>query len=261
VGIGGLGGDGLWTQVASFGPFFATTDSAEIRSDDDGFGPYDWVCMAGIINDPSILEQRITATREALAQTARLDLTGVEWRVAASIAHLGLVARFVAPLMGVAVVYDTVAQVRLADAWWRPVLGGPYPLSFSIAPLTVAEVGQSQNVQQTARDFAAEILAGPVGELTETMAEIGSVAEGLLWGNVASGLGGAANMIASVQHALAPNAVRFVDSILGIEPMLGSATYRSGRLWRRSCCLMYRLPGAGYCGDCALSPDAPKIIG
>ena len=84
------------------------------------------------------------------------------------------------------------------------------------------------------------------------------VAAGLLWGNVASGLTGAlAALVGSVPLAECHEAGLV---LLDHGPLRGSGQLdvRAGRLRfrRRSCCLFYRLPGGGTCGDCPLRPGA-----
>jgi len=252
-----------WSRVAELGPFFVTSLQAE--REDDAADP-SWASLTTLVEDPAVLASRIAQTREALAAAAQRRPEEVEWRIAASIAHLGLAARFVAPLMGLAVTTGKVAPVGLAQASWRPILGGPYPLYFTesrhtpdsgehaSAETQLAAPPSTSDIPTISRLFATEILDGPVRQLTEAVLRSGSIASGLLWGNVVSGVGGAAKMIQMARPSLSTQATLFVDELLRHEPLLATAMRReNGQLQRRSCCLMYRLPGAGYCGDCSFS--------
>jgi len=85
--------------------------------------------------------------------------------------------------------------------------------------------------------------------------------EHLLWGNVASALGGAAGMIADAAPEHAGRAAEVVTELLKLPPLAGTAELarpdpRRDRwfLVRRNCCLYYRIPGGGTCGDCVLTP-------
>jgi hypothetical protein len=65
------------------------------------------------------------------------------------------------------------------------------------------------------------------------------VAEGLLRGNAASALAGAVRVLGAGRELAA--------ELLDRPPLRGGLT-ATGR--RTSCCLYYRVPGAGLCGDC-----------
>jgi ferric iron reductase protein FhuF len=57
--------------------------------------------------------------------------------------------------------------------------------------------------------------------------------------------------------ALVARADAVLDALLGSGPLAGTGRRREdGSFVRRSCCLFYRLPGAGTCGDCILDARA-----
>jgi iron complex transport system ATP-binding protein len=64
----------------------------------------------------------------------------------------------------------------------------------------------------------------------------------LLWGNVASALVGAGRVLDLPVTGL-------VEELLDLPPLRGELD-AAGR--RTTCCLFYRVPGAGLCGDCVL---------
>jgi ferric iron reductase protein FhuF len=68
----------------------------------------------------------------------------------------------------------------------------------------------------------------------------------VLWGNVASALSGAATGLG------APTAHLLVRDLLELGELAGTARAVWPRFVRNSCCLFYRLPGGGLCGDCVL---------
>ena len=81
----------------------------------------------------------------------------------------------------------------------------------------------------------------------------------VLWGNVASALAGAAGMLAEGFPARAQAAGQLTAAILRQGPLRGTgelvqpdAAVARRFLVRRSCCLFYRVPGGGTCGDCVL---------
>lgn len=198
--------------------------------------------MSELVRDPASLTSRIEGVRAALAQSAARPPDTVERRVAASVAHLGLVARLVSPVLGAAVTADTVPEPTLAAVWWQPVLGGPFPLSL---PASTSHTPQGTHA----------LVHGPIRELTEAVAAGVSVSPRVLWGNVASAINGACTAIGTQRPTLGERAAVLAGGLLG-EPPLAGTTERAGTGFRRrSCCLIYRLAPAGaapVCGDCVL---------
>ncbi len=80
------------------------------------------------------------------------------------------------------------------------------------------------------------------------------LAPGLLSGNIASALVGAARALLSVRPDLRRPITGITDSLLDTGRLAGSGVITRGDLnfRRRSCCLFYRAPGGGKCGDCPL---------
>ena len=83
--------------------------------------------------------------------------------------------------------------------------------------------------------------------LRETMLTFVSLADGLLWGNAASALAGGLNV-----GPRDPARQAIVRELLGRPPLAGTWTSGPGGFLRRNCCLYYRVPGGGLCGDCGL---------
>jgi len=90
-----------------------------------------------------------------------------------------------------------------------------------------------------------EVLDGQLAPLIDAWRDI--VAPGLLWGNAASALRGTGEVLDAEADA--------ITAPLFCDPRLGAALDpESGR--RRSCCLFYRTPSGGVCGDCPF-PASP----
>ena len=82
----------------------------------------------------------------------------------------------------------------------------------------------------------------------------------VLRGNAASALAGASAMLAGSRPPRAGTAERRTARILALEPLRGTGEFVGPdpavprlEFVRHSCCLLYRVPGAGTCGDCLLT--------
>jgi hypothetical protein len=220
-------------EVSGWGPFFAAS------THDTGDVPVPpWRPMTELVDDPAVLRERVTSVRGYLAEGGGR----VAERVAASVTHLGLVARLVSPVLGLTVHTGRFPALGLADVWWRPALGGAFPLS--IGPVE--------------HDDPARLITGAVRELG-TAAGVFSVSERVLWGNVASAINGAATMVGTARPELAARATAVASDLLALPPLRHAGLrHPDGRFQRRSCCLIYRAsPGNGrdaICGDCVLRP-------
>jgi iron complex transport system ATP-binding protein len=85
-----------------------------------------------------------------------------------------------------------------------------------------------------------------------------------LWGNAASALGGTVRALARERPEHAADALALGNLLLGLGDLRGTGVFTEpapGRLFftRASCCLYYRIPGGGKCGDCVLlDPDTRR---
>jgi hypothetical protein len=224
-------------SLGEFGPFFA------VDSHPAGTPPAaPWHPIRRLIDGSGALADRIGAVRAALAAGAGRPTGSVEPRVAASVAHLGLVARLLSPVVALAVRQHRLLDLDPDDTWWQPTLGGPFPLSVpdnNAAALPVAGLAAA---------VAGRVLDGPIRELTGATAAL-SVSTRILWGNVASALNGT---VTAMPPQWTPRGRRLVAGLLGLPPLRGTAsTAPGGGFRRRSCCLIYRV-GSGLCGDCVL---------
>lgn len=232
----------------ALGPFFAVHTHAEPSELDEPWRP-----MSEIVDDPDVLRERVRGVRSRLA--GRRPAEDVELRVAASVTHLGLVARLVSPILAVAVRSGELLDPDLRTIRWQPELGGAFPLSVPAA----ASAGTSPDV------FAHRVFDGPVRQLGEAAGRF-SVAQRVLWGNVASAVNGAVSILESGLRDSglrdrglrdrAATARAFSAALLERAPLQGTSTVVDGAFRRRSCCLIYRAaPGRDgpICGDCVLA--------
>jgi FhuF 2Fe-2S C-terminal domain len=222
----------LSNDLSSLGPFFAV--ETQVRGESR---PPPWQPMTALIKDGGTLAARIDAVRTALAHRAGRQPADVEIRVAASVAHLGLIARILSPAIGAVALGHTPVSLSLDDLWWQNELGGPYPLSIAPAPTT--EVPG----------------AGPAVEaITAAIAERYAVSHHVLWGNVGSAANSAAQLISTARPDRKSTADAAADAILR-DPRVDGGAVRAGPSFRRrSCCLIYRVANdrTATCGDCIL---------
>jgi hypothetical protein len=228
----------LPADLTALGPYFAV----EIHRPGSPLRP-PWQPLGELVGSPEALAGRIGEVRERLAAAAGRPAADVEFRVAASIAQLGLCARLLSPALGAAAA-GQVLSVDAAQARWVPALGGPFRLSLADTAVA-AEAGAAA---------PTALLAGPVAQIVRAVQAM-AVSPRVLWGNVASAVNGAATMIAAVRPDLTGPAAEAAAAMLRYPPLAG--TYQGHPLRgfrRRNCCLIYRLSPErpAYCGDCVL---------
>jgi hypothetical protein len=194
--------------------------------------------------------------RAALAGRAGCPPDQVELKVAASITHLGLTARLIAPAVAA-----SASQYRLdlplSELWWRDELG-PVPLSIP-APADPPPRAHRGLTEPTERYRLLDEVIAPITTATSALVP---VSDRVLWGNVASALNGAASQVAAQLPELTREALAAAVSLAG-HPRLARERQPGPAFRRSSCCLLYRLtPGQPreVCGDCIL-PAATAIPG
>jgi hypothetical protein len=230
------------------GPFFAVHTHREAAP------AAPWRAISELVTDPAVLRDRVRAVREYLAAGGGQAPDAVEARVAASVTHLGLVARLVSPALAVAVGDGALLDLDPHHTWWQPTIGGAFPLS--VAEHSAGPVEPDQLVQR----LAERLLDGPVRTINAVVAPM-SVSGHVLWGNVASAVHGAASMIATGRPSWARRATAIAARLLDLPPLRGTGDVVAGRFRRRSCCLIYRAaPGrtGPVCGDCVLTSSISR---
>lgn len=227
-------------DLAALGPFFAvSTHRSGIRPSPP------WHPLSALAEPGGPLARRIDATRSALASRAGRPAEEIELRVAASITHLGLVARLIAPSIAAAATGHRLG-IQPGEIWWQDTLGGPVPLSVAAAPRVVGADGPLE---------AQTLLDEVIAPLTAQTRGLTNVSSHVLWGNVASAINGAAAQVAARRPDLS-RASWATATALFASPQLSRERQSPGPTFRRSnCCLIYRIAAShpqGICGDCIL---------
>ncbi|MEU3309352.1 (2Fe-2S)-binding protein [Nocardiopsis sp. NPDC006832] len=230
-------------DIAGINMFFAL----ETRGPEQG-----WVAALGGGLSPKLLTAEVEAVRSRLAAPFGGGAEDVEWRVGASLFHQGLASRVLSPVLAAALYHG----VRL-DPWRlfvRP--GGPMVVRTT---QTGARPLASPVPQEIARGPVEETVTGLEG-VAAALGGVGGIAPGLLRGNTAAALAGAALSLGRARPEHHESAEQVVRTLLSRPCLKGTGTYtgtkEQGRAGfrRTTCCLYYRLPEGGLCGDCALRP-------
>jgi len=234
-------------SAAAIGPYFAV----ELDAD----GPA-WLDYPVLIADRAALPGRVRAAREFLAERCRTEPDAIDERATASIQFLGIAARLISPAYAAAVVAGVVPRLRPSLLRWQDTLGGPMPIA-----LMPAGGFTSAEPARLARLLYAEIIDTAVLPLLETVGARFRLSEQVLWGNVASAVGGASIMLATARPDLAEHARAVAAALVDCRELAGRGGFVDmanrqppWRFARDNCCLFYRIPGGGKCADCVLVP-------
>ncbi|WP_051807863.1 (2Fe-2S)-binding protein [Actinoplanes subtropicus] len=235
------------SRTAELGPYFAWEpwDGDAVR----------WRPFADLL-DVAVVAERVGVARRTLIAMSGLGEDEVGEREVASITFLGWAARLVSPLLGAVATGAALPLPEIGQLRWREVPGGPLPLAYG-------EMGLLEVSGLTGPEIAEAVGGLPaLVPMVAVFADRFHLPEHLLWGNVASALGGAAGMIADAEPEHAGRAAEVVAALLERAPLAGTAQLerpdqRRERwfLVRHNCCLYYRIPGGGTCGDCVLTPE------
>lgn len=207
-------------SVAEAGPFF------RIVTDPDA----SWRPYAELLDEPG-LRTRVELVRSYLAGRAECLIEELDLRPVASINFLGTVARLVSAPFATSVRHDFVPALTPETLFWKPG-----PLGAVEFATTADDTGSFQ-----------QLLESVVAPFAERVQDVFRLSPQVLLGNVASALAGAATVLAD---ARGPDVVR---ALLASGWLAGTGEWKGGAAFRRTnCCLFYRMPGAGTCGDCVL---------
>ncbi|MFJ5533895.1 (2Fe-2S)-binding protein [Streptomyces sp. NPDC093261] len=164
-----------------------------------------------------------------------------EDRIAASLAHQGLAARLWSVALGAAALYGRVPDLDPRLLRWDPDGSAPDDLW----------LGEVRALPGDSLD--AVVREGHLVPLATALSGRHGVSARLLWGNAGAALASSVRMIdrwartagrtdvAERARTLAAGLFAHPDLVRTVEPATGR---------RRTCCLYYRLPGGGLCGDC-----------
>ncbi|MFJ3978241.1 (2Fe-2S)-binding protein [Streptomyces sp. NPDC090021] len=164
-------------------------------------------------------------------------------RVAASTAQFGIASRLWSIGLGCAALDGRVPDLAADRVWWRLPEEGSLQLWLP---------------EPAARpvDGLGESVLGNLTLLEADLRRRYGVSPTVLRGNAASGLVGALRvLIDRVPGGAAVEVVRALLAEGGALAGTGTFVHEEGlgvAFVRRSCCLYYRVPGGGLCGDCVL---------
>jgi FhuF-like iron-sulfur protein len=207
-------------DVASLGPYFAvSTDAAE--GAEPGWRPF-----------PAGLDELIEVTGKQIG-------TG-EPRVAASTMQLGLAARLWSPVVACALLHEVVPSLAALRQRGRA--------------LWLAEVCGHRTADPV-RPIYRSVVEEALEPLNAAVREQVRISPALLWGNAASALVGTLQVLAQERPELAGRCRDLAIDLLATGRLRGTGMFTGPGLTfqRRSCCLYYRVPGGGLCGDCCLT--------
>nr|WP_202516693.1 (2Fe-2S)-binding protein [Streptomyces sp. SID161] len=228
------------------GGFFVLRTTSGTAPAPDGAGPWRLPTLAegygGVTSDghadPVALRVDTVADR----------LRTAEVRVAASIAQQGLAARLWSAAVGCAVLYGRLPDLDPRLLRWDARAAAPDDLWLTgLRPLRGDAAG-----------LAEAVLHGHLEPLTAALRDRYGVAAGLLWGNAGSALAATGRELSRWARAhgrtdVAARARALTGELLA-HPLLKATGTRTGTAFRRrSCCLYYRVPGGGLCGDCCFT--------
>ncbi|MEU5403512.1 (2Fe-2S)-binding protein [Streptomyces sp. NPDC005963] len=196
--------------------------------------------------------------------TLRVDavegrLGAPERRIAVSIAHLGLAARLWSIALGSAALFGELPALDAEQLYWAPDRSTPDDLWLR----TPNPSDGLQTLPGTAAQIHATVQAAHLVPLAEAFRRDTSVSRGLLWGNAGSALAGAGRQLDAWARRegrgeVAERAAALVRELLRDPELAG--TVREPGLRRATCCLYYRVPGGGLCGDCVFDHPPARVV-
>lgn len=222
-------------EIAEFGTYFELGDAAAEP------GPWQGVDTLYDVRS-GLLDAVVEATRQRLAHHER--------RVAASIFQQGFAARLLSPQLGAIGLYGCRPDLTPRHTVWR--LRDRHSVALAVSR-TRGWQGPAESLVTHALDASVRDHLLPLERALQSITKLPS---DLLRGNVAS-------VVVSGFRLLAPRLGeewRRPARIALDHPYLrGQGTLGDGRaeFVRRSCCLYYRVPGGGLCGDCPLDRRKP----
>ncbi|AYN43465.1 (2Fe-2S)-binding protein [Streptomyces dangxiongensis] len=180
--------------------------------------------------------------------TVGARLRTAEPRVAASLAQQGLAARLWSAALGCAVLYGRLPGLDPRLLRWDALASAPDDLWLTGV----------RSLPGDGAAVAAAVLDAHLEPLGAVLRARYGVAAGLLRGNAGSALAATARELGRWARAhdrtdVVERASALTDELFA-HPLLRATGDRAGPAFRRrSCCLYYRVPGGGLCGDCCLT--------
>ncbi|MEV0318090.1 IucA/IucC family C-terminal-domain containing protein [Streptomyces sp. NPDC050658] len=228
-------------ELASVGGFFA------LRTEQPPTGPQMTSLARVYAGDSGPLAFRVAKVGARLAAP--------DERVAVSVAQLGLAARLWSVALGAAVLHGAVPGLDPARLHWDADGSSPDDLWLTDLTTRPADAAAVRDVVQL----------GHLAPLADALRARYRISPRLLWGNAGSALAGAARELDSwARRTGRPDAgerARALAIDLFDHPDLrGTGTLDGTAFRRRSCCLYYRCPNGGLCGDCCFERPPQRSV-
>jgi hypothetical protein len=224
----------LLAELSNVGPYFEV-----------GTGPVDggWRPVGQLYTDTVLLDGIIGRVQ------ARID--AAEQRVAASTFSLGFAARLWSIGLGALAGHRLLPNLAPEHLLFRETDGQirlhiQHPVAW-----------QGDDLEPRLADMVLDAHLAP---LSAALRQLGPISEKVLRGNAASALLGAARVF---DRDVTPGSGWKLARRLCADERLSAAIRFDDAGYRRtSCCLYYRIPGGGLCGDCVLTnrPRQPAIV-
>ncbi|MGW7072836.1 (2Fe-2S)-binding protein [Streptomyces sp. NPDC054855] len=229
------------TEVGSVGGFFA------LRTGEPPAGPQVTPLARLYAGDDGPLGFRVDKV------AARLGAPDA--RVAVSVAQLGLAARLWSVALGSAALHGEVPDLDPGRLHWDADGSSP-------DDLWLTEVRTRPGDAANIREVVQHAHLVPLADALRTRHRISAP---LLWGNAGSALAGAARELDTWARRTGRTDVgeraRTLAAELFDHPDLrDTGTLRGTAFRRRSCCLYYRCPGGGLCGDCCFDRPPRRSV-
>jgi iron complex transport system ATP-binding protein len=214
-----------------------------------GTGPVDsgWRSVQQLYTDPQLLDDIVERVRMRIGDTER--------RVAASIFFLGFAARLWSVGIGAVVGHRLLPELAAEQLLFREIGG---QIALHIARPTG---WQGDDLESMLVDAVLDAHLTP---LSTALYELGPVSRELLRGNTVSALLGAAREYDRHRRAPSPGpGWQLARRLCADERLSGTVSFNGTDYRRSSCCLYYRAPGGGVCGDCVFTqvPGHPQQEG
>ncbi|GGV74541.1 hypothetical protein GCM10015535_03480 [Streptomyces gelaticus] len=182
--------------------------------------------------------------------TARIDTVAArlgtpERRVAASVAHLGLASRFWSVALGPAALTGSFPGLSPSALHWDPRHPAPDDLWLD----------GTESLPGTACRIREAVQYGHLVPLAGAIHRDGPLSDRLLQGNAGSALAGALRQLLAWARThrrpeVAARARALTAELFDHPDLRNTGAPHDAAFRRRSCCLYYRTPAGGLCGDC-----------
>lgn len=226
----------MLADVSGLGPFFVVDTGESVHQG--------WRPLTDLSTDPEPLRTRIAQVRVALDS---------DDRVAASITFQGLAARVLSAPLAATITHGVLPALDAVH--FRVSEDKPWHLWCSTPSGTAVA-----NPAAAASGLADLLFDAHLGPLVAAVRAQVPISARLLWGNVASSVAAGKRLVVEQRPGSAARAAEIAERLLDIGPLAGAGELRApegtDHAWtyrRRSCCLFYRVPGGGLCGDCVLT--------